>query len=782
MPSETAQVVEKLRTALDLRKKYQSIVRKEPVEGGSAAASSSTTPAGKQGLEVRFGSDGLVHVCPKGSKERLFDVPSVKEYYDDMDTLFHIRSFGPVASYCYNRLRLMQTKFELYTMVSSEKESEQVQSSGHRDFYNVRKVDTHIHHSAAMNAKHLLRFIKKKLKTSADDVVDTQGGVSRTLGEVFMQLGISWTDLCLDNLQVWADKSCLHRFDRFNNKYSPFGQGDLRAIFLKTDNAMGGRYLAELTRELIDDLEDSKYQHAEWRLSIYGRKRSEWESLSKWVLGEGLGLGNKRKLLSPNLKWMIQIPRLFSLYKAGKQLNNFGEMLENIFMPIFEATLDPAAHPHVARFLEEVSGFDTVDDESKSEKPLSRTFSSKERTPSEWDIEDNPSYKYYSYFIHANLTILNRLRAMKGLNQFAYRPHAGEAGEVHHLDTAFLLADGINHGINLRKSPPLQYLFYLAQIGVAMSPCSNNQLFLQYEKSPFPVYFARGLNVSLSTDDPLMFHQTKEPLMEEYSIAKQLWHLTSVDLCEIARNSVVQSGFSDETKAHWLGTQNFMEENLPQYTNVPVIRWGYRKVVFREEMSILAYGSPSASFSSKPSFNMYENLSNLLLLSPKSGPKTTLPEIGEELSFGKVGEDLPPLHTSPWIPGRPLEDDLAGPVIGAGERDEMALEEEETSFRPGHLSDLPTDGQVAPLRSLLSRNQSIEGQNIREALLGEQHPPPLPRAITVNELKQALHDVAHRQQVQPQGLGPSGTAALWMTVGILCGAVAGALLSRRPLQ
>ncbi len=34
--------------------------------------------------------------------------------------------------------------------------------------------------------------------------------------------------------------------------------------------------------------------------------------------------------------------------------------------------------------------------------------------------------------------------------------------------------------------------------------------FLAYEKSPFPVYFQRGLNVSLSTDDPLMFHQTKE--------------------------------------------------------------------------------------------------------------------------------------------------------------------------------------------------------------------------------------------------------------------------------
>ena len=55
-----------------------------------------------------------------------------------------------------------------------------------------------------------------------------------------------------------------------------------------------------------------------------------------------------------------------------------------------------------------------------------------------------------------------------------------------------------------------------------MSPLSNNSLFLNYPRSPFPDYLARGLNVSLSTDDPLQFHFTKEPLMEEYSIAAQV--------------------------------------------------------------------------------------------------------------------------------------------------------------------------------------------------------------------------------------------------------------------
>lgn len=41
----------------------------------------------------------------------------------------------------------------------------------HRDFYNIRKVDTHIHHSACMNQKHLLRFTKSKLRKEPDEVV-----------------------------------------------------------------------------------------------------------------------------------------------------------------------------------------------------------------------------------------------------------------------------------------------------------------------------------------------------------------------------------------------------------------------------------------------------------------------------------------------------------------------------------------------------------------------------------------------------------------------------------
>lgn len=38
-------------------------------------------------------------------------------------------------------------------------------------------------------------------------------------------------------------------------------------------------------------------------------------------------------------------------------------------------------------------------------------------------------------------------------------------------------------------------------------------------------------------------HSPAEPLMEEFSIAAQVWKLSSCDMSELARNSVLMSGF-----------------------------------------------------------------------------------------------------------------------------------------------------------------------------------------------------------------------------------------------
>jgi len=42
------------------------------------------------------------------------------------------------------------------------------------------QVDTHIHHSACMHQKHLLRFIKSKLKKEPDELVIFRWGGGQT--------------------------------------------------------------------------------------------------------------------------------------------------------------------------------------------------------------------------------------------------------------------------------------------------------------------------------------------------------------------------------------------------------------------------------------------------------------------------------------------------------------------------------------------------------------------------------------------------------------------------
>lgn len=49
-------------------------------------------------------------------------------------------------------------------------------------------------------------------------------------------------DLNADLLDVHADKSTFHRFDKFNLKYNPCGQSRLREIFLKQDNLIQGLF------------------------------------------------------------------------------------------------------------------------------------------------------------------------------------------------------------------------------------------------------------------------------------------------------------------------------------------------------------------------------------------------------------------------------------------------------------------------------------------------------------------------------------------------------------
>ncbi|XP_076927987.1 AMP deaminase-like [Bidens hawaiensis] len=501
-------------------------------------------------------------------------------FFTDLHHILKIIAAGNTRTVCHHRLGLLEQKFNLHLMLNADKEFLAQKSAPHRDFYNVRKVDTHVHHSACMNQKHLLRFIKSKLRKEPDEVVIFRDGTYLTLKEVFESLDLTGYDLNVDLLDMHADKSTFHRFDKFNLKYNPCGQSRLREIFLKQDNLIQGRFLAELTKQVFADLDASKYQMAEYRISIYGRKQSEWDNLASWIVNN--------ELYSENVVWLIQLPRLYNIYKEMGIVTSFQTILDNIFLPLFEVAVDPDSHPQLHVFLKQVVGLDLVDDESKPERRPTKHMP----TPAQWTNIFNPAFSYYVYYCYANLYTLNKLRESKGMTTIRFRPHCGEAGDIDHLAASFLTTHNIAHGINLRKSPVLQYLYYLAQIGLAMSPLSNNSLFLDYHRNPFPLFFLRGLNVSLSTDDPLQIHLTKEPLVEDYSVAASVWKLSSCDLCEVAWNSV-QSGFSHVLKSHWIGPQYFKrgpDGNDIHKTNVPHIRLEFRDVIWKEEMQQVYLG------------------------------------------------------------------------------------------------------------------------------------------------------------------------------------------------
>ncbi|KAK7737424.1 AMP deaminase [Cytospora paraplurivora] len=554
--------------------------------------------------EMTFGLDdnGVYQVFENEAAEKLdtpaINVPTIKEYYMDLDEILSASSDGPSKSFAFRRLQYLEGKYNLYVLLNEYQETADTKKVPHRDFYNVRKVDTHVHHSACMNQKHLLRFIKSKMKKSPDETVLYRDDKHLTLAEVFQSLNLTAYDLSIDTLDMHAHTDSFHRFDKFNLKYNPVGESRLRTIFLKTDNHIKGRYLAEITKEVIADLESSKYQMAEWRISIYGRSTDEWDKLAAWVVDN--------KLFSHNVRWLVQIPRLYDVYKASGTMETYEQIVKNIFQPLFEVTKNPQSHPKLHVFLQRVVGIDSVDDESKVERRLFRKYP----VPKSWNTKQNPPYSYWIYYIFANMTSLNFWRKQRGFNTFVLRPHCGEAGDVEHLAVATLCAHSISHGLLLRKVPLLQYIFYLEQIGVAMSPLSNNALFLALERNPFHQYFKRGLNVSLSTDDPLQFAYTKEPLMEEYAVAAQIYKLSPVDMCELAKNSVKQSGYEHSVKQHWIG-HNYLEPgfrgNSMVKTNVPDRREEFRYRTLWEEKQMVemytAHGAPAqpTSFVGEPS-------------------------------------------------------------------------------------------------------------------------------------------------------------------------------------
>lgn len=165
--------------------------------------------------EMEFRLDGnSVYQVYENSKAMELDtpvinIPTIREFYMDLEEILNVSSDGPSKSFAFRRLQYLEGKFNLYVLLNEYQEMADSKRVPHRDFYNVRKVDTHVHHSACMNQKHLLRFIKSKMKKCPDEIVLFRDGKHLTLEEVFQSIKLTAYDLSIDTLDMHVCTHCV---------------------------------------------------------------------------------------------------------------------------------------------------------------------------------------------------------------------------------------------------------------------------------------------------------------------------------------------------------------------------------------------------------------------------------------------------------------------------------------------------------------------------------------------------------------------------------------------
>ena len=127
--------------------------------------------------------------------------------------------------------------------------------------------------------------------------------------------------------------------------------------------------------------------------------------------------------------------------------------------------------------------------------------------------------------------------------------HAGETLGPESIWGALreLKADRIGHGLRAIEDPEL--VRYLAEKQIPVEVCISSNLLTgccaAVEEHPLRRLFDASVLVSLSTDDPDMFHTT---LSHEYEIARDVFAFSEAELRELARNSLRASFLPEEKK------------------------------------------------------------------------------------------------------------------------------------------------------------------------------------------------------------------------------------------
>jgi AMP deaminase len=372
---------------------------------------------------------GVAQVTPGQGSSPAWQVRGLQEFIADLAQLTAIVKDAALVRHAENRLTWLDTKMDFHLQMNAEGESKEVKVSGHRDFYNVRKVDV-VEAAFCVNKKQLVRFIRAKAEAEAEQVVLQIGGQRLTLTEVFARAGVAAREFNVDHL-VLSGQHQPGALPRRTSTDPPArrgsfplpsqGGGDVNpveAVFLNIHNEVKGRYFAELLQGVARNLAEEKYQLMEVRLTVFDatRMRQDWAALAAWFL--------QYEMQHANMRWLIQVAPVYAQQRAAGTVASFDEYLRGLFAPLFAVSMDPASDPALHQFMQQVVAIDLKESiASEAQESLGPDTP----PPGEWTALSNPPYEYYLYHIWANLNGLNRLRHSRGLNTLKLRPHCGES-------------------------------------------------------------------------------------------------------------------------------------------------------------------------------------------------------------------------------------------------------------------------------------------------------------------------------------------------------------------
>ena len=630
---EAAMVWSSVRTALELRRKWMGGVlspsfadcasRKKEDKRGKGHAGGSAVQ------QVHFESQaGIVRIVEEGAatlSHHITPGPSYKEFCADLHTIAELARSGPVKSETYTRLKTLESSFKAYQSLNTELEQQTLSDMGVRaNCRDVHKVDSDLHLDSMMCPQELVDFIVDAAEMRGDrDIVnfDKEARKKVTLDDKLNELGLDKADMTVHGLGDIGS---------FTNYEFRLRHLELAGIFLRIKNDLDGRYLGEMTQRLFDKLDRSNTTAIELKITYGGKMNNRWEDIVSWT-NRHLAKGSNYS------RWVIHIPQKFDCIHRHKKSDqwsmlqkkvvrtkstgfaaviddmhavkasgykSFASYLDSIFLPLFEVSKDPTIDPPLHTFLLNLAAFETTVDDDEDED-FSEHSMSMAPDPSQWDSDETPPFSYYLYYLYSNISALNQFRKANGLNEFSFRTRCDENGGNMHLGASFLTAHNISNGAALSNSKGgtcMQYMYYLAQIGITMSPLSSHVATALGGNNTFKRLYQRGLNITLSSSRPLARCVHTGPLDEIYFLAAQQWNLSQVDMCEIARLSLIQSNLPLKQKKKWvsggIGSSDaggFVVANNVADTFLPQMRIQYRAEAHAYEHRLVAEGKGTSA-------------------------------------------------------------------------------------------------------------------------------------------------------------------------------------------